>query len=395
MRGVRDVRVVLAKEILDAVRDRRTLLMSILLPLVLMPLVNLTIPALAERQQRSLMAATSRVAVVGAGYAPDLVQVGEAQHLFEVVAVPDPERALRGGEVGAVLVIPEDFRAKLDVGRRPTVRVLYNPAETESVVAREKILRTVAEYSQGIITERLRREGLSVSILVPIELEEREVAGSSGIGQFLPILLPFFVAMWAVLGGVYAAVDVAAGEKERNTLEALLATPPPRAALVGGKYLAVLVAAGLAVTLALAVTVLSFRYVYPLVLGAASSAAVGGGAFGAVLLVGLTYTALAAAVELLVSILANSVREANQYLTPIYIVVAFPFLFAQFLTGLARSGLGYAIPAINAAFTIRELLLGITDWGHIATTVGTNLAAAGLFLAGAVALFSRESVLGR
>jgi len=233
------VLAIFGKEMLETRRDRRTIIVALLLPVVMMPVVTLGIPYLSQRQQRERANTPALVAVVNRSAAASFVAMGVRKNLIRVTEVKDPRRALREGRVDAVLEIPPDFQVRIARGM-VTVAILYDESEVASVVARQRLAALVGTYSVLITEGRLRARGLSRRDLAPIEIKERNVADERRLGGVLLAgLLPFFISVWAVLGGQHAALDLGAGEKERRTLEALLVSPPTRWQLSTGKFLAV------------------------------------------------------------------------------------------------------------------------------------------------------------
>ncbi len=390
------IAAVYAKEMLEAVRDRRTLVVMIVLPAVFMPLATLGIPYLAQRQQHRLQSVTPNVAVVGE--APGLIHTAYTTGLITPVRARDPVDALRRRRVLAVLRIPPRFDAILARDGQAHVGLLYDTSDPESVAARGRVVELISRYSQQIVARRLAARHLNPRDLLPVVLDERNVATERQLsGLLLASLLPFFIAMWAVVGGMSVAVDLAAGEKERGTLESLLVTPPSREAIVIGKFLSVITASMGAVIVVLITMMISLRWGYPYLLHTTKKLDVSLPLGTAVVMLGvaLLFSALVSAIQLAISIFARSPREAHQYITPLYFVTVLPALAVQFISEWQRSGWAYLVPALNAFFAFRELLLGTVNWGHLVLAAVSSAFYAALALEVAIALTSRESVIFR
>lgn len=359
---------VFAKEMVETLRDRRTLVVALLLPVILMPVVTVGVPYLADRQRHQREITASRVAVAGAPYAPDLVASGEAHGAISVVQVADPQRALLSGEIDAVLDIPQDFTAGLRTGGAQ-VTIAFDESEARSVVARQRLLEAVAAYSVALTEERLLAHGLTRTDLAPIQVTSRSVADQRRLGgALLAGLLPFFIAIWAVLGGQHAALDIGAGEKERRTLETLLVTPPARWVLASGKFLAVAVAALAAVLVVITATLASLRlgtlWGLPELRRAAVEISTGSALW--LCLLSAVLVGFLSALQLAVSLLARGVREAQQFFTPLYLVITLPAMATPFLDGWGRSGWTYLAPGLGPIFGLRGLLLGSLTPNHLA-----------------------------
>jgi len=294
--------------------------------------------------------------------------------------------------VSAVLSIPANFKRRLAAGA-VEVTVLYDEGDTESRLARVRIVELVANYSVVVTEQRLRARGLSERDIAPIDIKATNIADERRLGGLLLAgILPFFISVWAVLGGQYAALDLGAGERERRTLEALLVTPPSRWILAVGKFLAVSAASLAAVAMVMLTTLVTMRA------GAAGGIAAlqqgllipAAGPALLILVVSLALVAFLSALQLALSILARSVREAQQFFTPLYLILTLPALAAQFLESWQRAAWAYLLPGLNAVFSLRQLLLGRPEWVHLFLTVGSTLIYAGLCLALAVRLLARE-----
>lgn len=390
------VRAVFSKELLEALRDRRTLLVSILFPAMLMPGATLGIPYLEQRQQRQLRTAIPAVAIVGEASA--LVHLAYTTKLIRPMRTADPVKALRERRVLAVLRVPTGMEATLARDGQVHVEIQFNASDSESVVARQKVVDLISRYSEQVVARRLLARHINPKDLLPVVLDERNIASERQIsGMLLAGLLPFFIAMWAVVGGMSVAVDLAAGEKERGTLESLLVTPPSREAIVVGKFLAVLTASMGAVIIVITTMMISLHWGYPYLLHSTRKLDVSLPIGTAVVLLGvaLLFSALVSAIQLAVSIYARSPREAQQYVTPLYFAIVMPALAVQFISEWQSTSWVYLVPVLNTFFAFRELLLGTVHWGHVALTAISCVFYAMLVLELAVSLFGRESVIFR
>lgn len=394
---LRTVLAIFGKEILETRRDRRTIIVALLLPVVMMPVVTLGIPYLSQRQQQVQARMPALVAVVNRRAAAAMVALGVTRQLIRVTEVPDAPKALREGRVDAVLEIPADFQARIARGR-VAVTVLYDESRTASMVARQRLAELVGSYTILVTEGRLRAKGLTREDLAPIEVRERNVADERRLGGVLLAgLLPFFISIWAVLGGQHAALDLGAGEKERRTLEAILVSPPSRWQLSMGKFLAVTVASLAAVLMVIVVTLVTLR------LGASwelaelqrTAVVISLGPAVLLILVAVLLVAMLSAVQLALSFYARGVREAQQYFTPVYLILSLPAMAAPFLEGWEQHWATYLAPGLNAVFVFRGLLLGSLSWSALALTVISTAVYTAAALAVAVWMLSREPALAR
>ena len=226
------------KELLDALRDRRTLMTVLLSSVAIGPLVLVLISQLVAGVEKR--AEARELVVVGIEHAPTLANF-IARQTFTVRAAPaDYEQALRDSRLGApVLVIGPDFEAELSSGRGPLIEVVSSAANPRAQGGLGQTLRVLRSFNQEQATLRLALRGVAPSMLEAVRLEERDLADPATRAAQLATMVPFFVLMAVLYGALNAALDTTAGERERGSLEPLLMTPPARLALVLGKWGAV------------------------------------------------------------------------------------------------------------------------------------------------------------
>lgn len=373
---------VFLKEMTEALRDRRTVALGLAVPVVLMPAVTLGLPALAVREEARLQIAPARVAVRGAEHLAPFLQQVRSQGALVIVAAPEPLGALRAGRVDAVLeASPVEGAVR--------VRVFYQGTSVASVLARQKVTEALARYSLEAMQARLAALGLAAETLLPLHVEVEAVGPTVDTARaVLATVLPFFIAVWMVLGGQYAALDLGAGEAERGTLAALLLTPPPRLALVLGKFATVLLLAVCSVALVVGAVLTTLR-VGGTALGQATTSLPPTVAL-ALLAASLPLAGFLTAVQLLLSLVARSVREAQLLFTPLYLAVAAAVILAQLLPEWGRQAWVYALPFLNGGYLLRGVVVGTVGGIPVGLAVVSLLLATGLVLAGAAAVYRRE-----
>lgn len=375
------------KEMREALRDRRTLIAAVVLPAAVMPVVVLLMPVLAKRQETALLQRPARIAVEG-GDASGLAAAGFEERVFSLVSTPSPRDALRRGQVDAVLV-DEGVQ-----GPPRRVIILFDQTRAASRAAVDKVTRAAAQLAVNALQTAARARGLEPEQLVPVLVEPRPIAapGSPG-GGLLGVALPFFLAVWLLLGGQYTALDVGVGERERGSLDGLLVCPPSRAAIAAGKFLAVLVPAVFAATVMVVSSVLSAQLGAPLLPGEARASLTPGVALR-LLVVGVALGGLLSAAQLLVSVGSATLREAQQAFTGLYLLVALPIMMVPLLGEEDRPWMPL-IPVINAGLAYRDILAGRSDWPRLALTAGVLVVATVPLLAGGAAVLGRQRVRSR
>ncbi|MDR7482780.1 MAG: ABC transporter permease subunit [Armatimonadota bacterium] len=360
------MRTVAGKELAETRRDRRTVIAAVLLPALLMPIAVLVIPVLARHQQAALERRPARVAVLGGG-AGGLVAAGFDQGLLRLVSVQDPAGALLRGDLDAVLI----DQGRGDRGPRRVV-ILYDESRPASRAALDRITALAARRALRDLEAAARARGIDPAALLTVNLEPSNVAPPRRLGAtLLATALPFFLAVWLLLGGQYAALDVGVGERERGSLETLLAAPPARSSIVAGKFVAVLVPAVLALMIMLASGVASARLGAGLLSAQPVEVHLPLPTAGLLLLVGMALGGLLSALQLLASLGARTLREAQQAFTALYLLVAVPVALEPFLGEWTGARWVSLVPVLNAVLAVRRVLLGEAQAGEVVLTVGS------------------------
>jgi sodium transport system permease protein len=384
-----------AKELRDTLRDRRTLWAMVVMPIVLMPVMILGVGYMAARQEQKRAEHIGSVMVAGADNSLALVRALRESKAIRVVVGKDLRSGVRSETVDAGLDIPAGFDRS--IGREePALLVIYKDSTrqlSDATVA--KLGLVIKQFTEKVVSRRLGERGIKTQILDVAQVKTHDVATKREISGFvLSMVLPMFLVLWTIAGGMYTAMDVSAGEKERKTLESLLMTPATKLQVVFGKFLAVLTTSMVSVALALGSLYISFAAF----LGKMTSAMrVTIEPTGLLLMlgVGVLLSCMFSALLLAVSILAKSFKEAQNYVTPLYLVSFLPMVFLNTIPDLRPTTAMFLIPAFNAMFLFKETLMGDYVASHILVTLLSLILAAAASIAVAARQFGRESVLFR
>jgi sodium transport system permease protein len=229
---------VFRKELVDALRDRRTLLTVLLSAVAMGPLVLMLISTLVARVEKQ--AEAREVVVQGIAQAPTLRNYLERQTYTVREAPADYEQQLAQSRLGdPVVVVPKDFEADLRQGEVPTVEVVSSSSNQRADSGQQRILNLLQGFTREQAALRLLVRGVSPALLQAVDVQPRDLGSPAARAMRLTGMLPFFVLMAVLYGALNAALDTTAGERERGSLEPLLTTPATRVGLVVGKWGAV------------------------------------------------------------------------------------------------------------------------------------------------------------
>ena len=387
--------VVVRKEVLESLRDRRTLLSALVMAPLFGPLMfSFSMQTMLKRgvdeQDKPL-----QVAVMGKEHAPNLVQWLESQGLEDVPAPKDEPSipaAVRDGKPRLVLVIGPDYGERFRAAKTAGVKVYVDSSDQDSQRDFRRLDRLLQNYSSQTSALRLAARGVAPSIAQPVVLDEIDVSTPASRAQSLLAILSYFLLFSTLIGGMYVAIDATAVERERGSLEPLVSLPVSREALVAGKFVATMVFSSVSLVLTLASFAISLRFVPLESIG--MSANLGPKVLTGVFLSLLPFVPLAAALLTLVASFARSFREAQSWMTGALLVPTLPIMVAA-MTGMKPTALLMAVPSLSQHFLIARLLrdeaIPLTD-GLL--SAGGSLLLAGVLLVLVVRLWRREKLLG-
>jgi len=375
---MRSAWIVYLKELVDALRDRRTLLTVLASSVAMGPLVLVLISTLVGGIEKRAEART--LLAVGIEHAPTLANFIARQTYSVRAAPPDWEQQLVKGQLGdPVLVIPADFEAGLQRGEPPLVEIYSATSNQRAASGTAPVLRLLRGFNQEQATLRLALRGVAPGLLEAVRVEQRDLADAATRAAQLGRLVPFFVLMAVLYGALAAALDTTAGERERGSLEPLLANPAPRGALVLGKW-------GAVATVAMLIAVLSCLSFLPgqwLLRSEALAAMFRFGpreALGFIALL-LPLAGAVSALLMAVAIRCKSFKEAQANATVIMLVVSLLPL-VTFLNQQGESAWHLWLPALAQTTLMGRVLEGSAlPWRDVAPSLLVCAAVAAASLA--------------
>jgi sodium transport system permease protein len=400
-----NVVTIFKKELVDTLRDRRTLIFMLLIPIVAIPLLMMGVSSLMVGQITKLQGEKSEIVIQGKEYLPsDLQDILSRAGGMSIVtpdayAGKDLMEELKQQRFQVLVVVKETFGADIQ-GEQPTdLQVYYDKSDIKSDFAYERISETLAAYKDQIVQQRLKQRGVPAGLITPFDVKEENITPPQKmLGKQVGPMLPYVIIIMCFMGAMYPAIDLAAGEKERGTLETLLVSPATRGEFVVGKYLVILLTGVVAALLSLGSLVFSINYMVTGMVEELSKMMVAiEFNFQTVILVLLIILPLAgifAGILLSISIFARTFKEAQSYVTALNMVIILP-AFVALLPGVKLSFTLALIPVVNASMIINEAIIGTIEWQYVVAAMLANGFLAGLALLFSRYWFERETVLFR
>lgn len=392
--------IIFRKELRDMLRDRRTLFFMIVMPfLVIFLIFNLSMRLGMDMEKRA-QEKELQVAVFAAGPLPEfinLLQVSKKVKINTTVNKKEIEQTVQNGRLDFAISFAEDFSETVDREGTNEVQVYYKASTSENEMALERIRKVMEKYKQQLLERRLQKKNMTAAFVEPIKIVEKDVSSiREKMGQRLGGMLPYFFVLFCFLGAMYPAIDLAAGEKERGTMETLLVSPASRLQIVVGKFL-VVTASGIFTALSSVLWLyLVFRQsktVPPEVLSGILKLI----EWKSLLLLFsmiIPLCAFFAAILLSVSVFAKSYKEAQSIITPLNFMILIPVLIGIF-PGIKLNAATALIPILNISLATKEIIAGTISPLLMAEVFLVLFALAALGLIFCTRWFNREAVIFR
>jgi len=395
----KNVRLLFSKELLGAVRDRRTLILTVFFPLIFYPLILSVMGRFNEAERVRLETLTPAVILVDqsddATFESEL-QKSNAFYWLGEDSVESAVDALRNEQGNLVMAVSKESGG---AGIGLAVTLYYDQSDQFAYAAAEQVRGFLEAYLKRVVNDKLDELGIDYeSLTPPMTIATVDVATGESIGRMiLSRLLPYFMVLAILTGAMGLGAEITAGEKERSTIATLLVSQLSRTEIVLGKFLTVLAASLMSSLLSAVGLLIGVRF-----FGGGLSPMGGGAAvfsldlaaFGWMLVVLVPLAVILAALVIIVGSYARSQKEASTFLLPIYMVIVLVGMVS--MTGsVTFEGARYLIPVANSLYALQAIILGDAALQNLLYTLASNVLSGAILIAAAVQLFKREAVLFR
>lgn len=384
----------LKKELLDMFRDRKTILMSILIPMLLLPVLSFVIGKATSTSHKNVES-NLKIAVVDKG-SSNLGSFFKSQKNVKIIKSNNIKQDVKDGKILAGITIPENFDENISKDMNEKITLTYDNSSSDSMEAFDILNSYIDKYSKNIVSKRLEKRNIDSKILTPINVAQDTIEKKeSGIGKLmLNIMVPLLLILGSVGNTVAPSLDLGVGEKERGTLEPLLTTKASRMSLLWGKFLAITIV-GIIVSLAnLAGLFISMNQTNGMFQGA-NDINIGLETIILIMILPILLTMVFGALGLSISIYAKSSKEAQTYLSPFTIIAVILVYATMMKDAKSIETYFFSIPIANASCLTKEFLVGIHNTAHIAITFGWMIVYIVAAISFARYMFNKESVIFR
>lgn len=401
--NLKHVWIVFKKEVKDIIRDRKTLFSSIFAPIIIMPILFLIVGGSTEKMSKE-MTENITVALTAQSDSPAARKFLEESlasqdtNIIVVDPVNDPWQAINDKKVKLAVEIDKDFEEKMKNSEPFNLKIISDNSLSRSGGAVGTLEAAVDSLNKALSAERLKVLGIDPVILTPVKVQTENIARSGDGNLFLMMTLPMLIAMLVAVGGIPAATDLVAGEKERMTFEPLLTTRSSRMSILVGKYLTINLFSFASVISTLAGMLVAF-IVNP------SAMSMGEGQVGGfnlepaalalslliTLLLGMTFSGI----QLAISTYARSFKEGQTYLSLLIFVVIIPAYATMMVMPNDIQTYMYLVPIINTISAFKLIIGGITNYTGLILACVSSVVYVIITLLVAAWMFKKEKYLFR
>jgi sodium transport system permease protein len=443
--NLRQVKLVYFKEMKDILRDKRTIRLMILVPVIFYPLMSFGISGLAMKAAESEIAKAAPVLLVGEAPELQAALAAESDQVALVTSADFADRmaalnaaeypaahyldawradpydglddsslasfyyaALKGRVINCVVEVPRGFDPYTSSSDTVHIPMYYDEQEFRSDEAERKVRRILHRWRDTLTVALLEQAGMTESdaryAIKPFWTISNNVApAEKQTGFLLAMMLPYMIVLTVMLGAMYPAIDLTAGEKERGTLETILASPAGRNEVTLGKFLCVFTAAMVTVLLGATSMIVTSGFGFAQFANQeAESAAfvlsVNPASFIVVVILMIPTAVLLSAVLLAIAVMARSFKEAQGYVTPLMFAVIVPSMVA-FMPGMELNAALAWVPVSNIALGVKAALLTAKGEGFPWPLFGIVFLSTAVYASFALfmvrQMFNKESVLFR
>jgi len=390
---MKNILTIFKKELKDTLRDRRTLLTMLVLPTLLIPVLSMVMMKVAKSQMDKSSEKALTIAVFDDGNGGDLVDMIERRKDVVLLKDIDPiqfKDLVKQDSIDLGVVIQAGFGDAIRDFNTGTIDVTYNSTDE---IPLKRLTKTIDEYSDGVLAIRLDSLGANNATINPVSIKETDAyTDAEGMGKAIGGFLPYIFVLFCLMGGMYPAIDLFTGEKERGTIETILTTPVTRLEILLGKMGTVVLGGVVSGILAIFGMYLALKinadipdHFKNVILSVLNPKSV-----SLIILMIIPLTVFFAGLLIPASIYSKSFKEAQSLIQPALIVVILPLAVVASIPSLKLTFITALIPIVNVALACKDVIADTIDYGLLAVVFASLVLFAGLGVALCVRWFGDE-----
>lgn len=387
---------VFKKELLDILRDRKTLVFTLILPILIYPLMFKFMSSAMQKTHDDVQKEINLYidGDVNSAMAKTITSLDNVK----THKVESPTEALKSGDIQLIVKIPDNFDSDILAGKKTNIDLLIDEESNKSMMASNLINEIYDTYKKSLVEQKLVASGLDPSVLNPFDVTIKSGINVdndkvNGIASMLLTMIPTLIVILMISSTVGMAADLGAGEKERFTFEPLLSTSAKRDSLLWGKIASLCTISFIALMANLTVMVISMQKFMSM--GEEVNFKLTPSTILGMLIVGALVLITLCSLQIAVSIYARSTKEANSYLAAITMPTMLLSFLPYMMDAKGINPLFFNIPITNSICLMKEFTVGIFNTSHIFIVLAWHIAYIIAAIIFAKFMFSREEVIFR
>ena len=387
-----NIMTIVKKEFKDILRDRKTLLMTFIIPIIIMPLLFTFI--FSSINDLASPSENNKYKIVLETNNPEISTLFNESNIYELVKRADPINDAYNGKITAY-IIANDINEFLLQGKTPKIDLYYDTTSQRALTAISTVQTMFSTYQNNYLTAYLKQNNLSSDILNPFTYNEhaKDNDADNLSLMMLGMLIPMMIIGYSGSGIVPIATDLGAGEKERGTLEPLLSTSVSRSSILIGKLIVTATFGIITSILSAAGLLLAFKFGLSDMMSFSINLSAQG--MFLIILLAILYVIFISAVMLLVSTYARSLKEANTYLTPVTLIPVLLSVITMYMEPSTVSTSMMNIPILNVVVVIKEIIYNQLNYIHLYMTIGWSVIYVIIAMIGAKMMYEKEEIIFR
>ena len=387
------------KELIDVLRDRRTLFFMVVIPVVVMPLLIFISLKFQEYQNKKSEEKILNIALVnesGETKIRDYILNQKGVNLIEDIDADSLEAGIKSDSLQGCLYIGKNFLNNISTNQMGSVEIYYKSSDLMSK-AKKRINNALDQYKNEVVAGRLLRFDIDKNLLEPLQIIDKDMSTKKEtIGKALGGLVPYMLVIFIFLGAMYPAIDLGAGEKERGSLETLLSSPATKFEITVGKLMVVSLT-GLVSGLISVVGITAPMYFIDNIPDQIKSTVleiISPFMIISVIFLMIPIAIFFASMLLSISFYARSFKEAQSLMGPLNIIIIVP-LMLTLGPGIEIDHITALIPLINVGLLTKEILAGSVEPIYFIETLSSLLFFAAIGIRFSVYWFNKENTIFR
>ncbi len=405
----RHVLIVFLKEMKDTFRDKKSVMTNILLPLIMIPALYFFMNTV-QNQTANKVKEDFKIGIVednnivkAEKFTKEKIIKEDNIKIVKFKTLEEAKNSLKEGDLTCVINYHEEFFTSLEKGKTSKITILNDSTKSSSLMGTQMIQSKMLMLNNDIAKDKLVAQGISPEILnlvVSVEEDVADISKTTNAMQVIILIVPMYLISVVVSAGMPLALDIFAGERERNTFEALLSTKANRLSILVGKYLAVVVFSILSILTSFVGLVLGIilnKSMFGLEAGDSILQAFNMPvpAFLLALLASLTLAVVFGGILIAISTYARTVKEAQTYMS----YVMLPSMIPAFATMMMQAGdvklyMNF-IPVLNTIASLKMVLGGVINYPYLIITVLTNILFGVIVTMFVIRMFNNEKIVIR